>query len=294
MPLTRSSCQRRVCCWRLLGRDDGQPLLRGLPCGEFRPKRGAQCRLTVAGVRTALGHDQGRQRGRPLRRVLPDGQGQQPHTSRCAHRQNNIGPKPSAGWSGSLCQRYRRTVLWTCRWFIRRRQVDPRRSWSVAERASWQSLAQHRTTATLSHPITACCFEGDETRPKACARTCLHPECEAGGWSVRYVPSTAHPLPCGYASCRRPALSGPSRLDPAPSQPGPSQGTLRSLSEHEIEALQEVISRAHYLTIELRDVSAVSGVGAAALSVAAVYMLKNWAIRFSQELEDATRQVSGP
>lgn len=154
------------------------------------------------------------------------------------------------------------------------------------------SAASHQSDAV--HPITACCFEGDETRPKACARTCLHPECEAGGWSVRYVPSTAHPLPCGYASCRRPALSGPSRLDPAPSQPGPSQGTLRSLSEHEIEALQEVISRAHYLTIELRDVRAVSGVGAAALSVAAVYMLKNWAIRFSQELEDATRQVSGP
>jgi hypothetical protein len=35
------------------------------------------------------------------------------------------------------------------------------------------------------------------------------------------------------------------------------------------------------------------GVGASALSVAAAYMLKNWAIRFSQELEDAKRQVSG-
>ncbi|MCX7326783.1 MAG: hypothetical protein NTW00_01215 [Hyphomicrobiales bacterium] len=44
----------------------------------------------------------------------------------------------------------------------------------------------------------------------------------------------------------------------------------------------------------LRDVRAVSGVGASALSVAAAYMLKNWAIRFSQELEDSTRQVSGP
>ncbi len=89
-------------------------------------------------------------------------------------------------------------------------------------------------------------------------------------------------------------MSDPSSLDPAPSQPGPSEGTLRSLSEHEIEAFQEIISRAHYLTIELRDVRAVSGVGASALSVAAAYMLKNWAIRFSQELEDSTRQVSGP
>lgn len=114
-PLTRCSCQRRVCCWRRLGLDDCQPLLPGQLCGEFRPKRGAQCRLTVAGVRTALDHDQGRQRGRPLPCVLPDGQCQQRQTSRCEHRQNNIGPKPSAGWSGSLFQRYRRTVLWTCR-----------------------------------------------------------------------------------------------------------------------------------------------------------------------------------
>jgi hypothetical protein len=63
-------------------------------------------------------------------------------------------------------------------------------------------------------------------------------------------------------------LSDPSSLYPAPSQPGPSERTLRSLSEHEIEALQEIISRAHYLTIELREVCAVSGFGASALSVA--------------------------
>jgi len=89
-------------------------------------------------------------------------------------------------------------------------------------------------------------------------------------------------------------LSDPFSLDPAPSQPDPFEGTLRSLSEHKIEALQEIISRAHYLAMQLRDVGAVSGVGASAFSVAAAYMLKNWAIRFSQELEDATQQVPGP
>ncbi len=88
-------------------------------------------------------------------------------------------------------------------------------------------------------------------------------------------------------------MSDPSSLDPAPSLPEPSEGTLRSLSEHEIEVLREIISRAHYLALQLRDVCAVSGVGASAFSVAAAYMLKNWAIRFSQELEDATRQASG-
>lgn len=89
-------------------------------------------------------------------------------------------------------------------------------------------------------------------------------------------------------------MSDPSSLDPAPSQPGPSGGTLRSRSEHEIEAPQEIISNAHNLTIDLPDVRAVSGVGASALSVAAAFMLKNWTIRFSQALEDATRHVSGP
>ena len=89
-------------------------------------------------------------------------------------------------------------------------------------------------------------------------------------------------------------MSDPFSLDPAPSQPDPSEGTLRSLSEHEIEALQEIISRAHDMAMQLRDVCAVSGVGASAFSIAAALMLKNWAIRFSQELDDASQQVPGP
>jgi hypothetical protein len=77
-------------------------------------------------------------------------------------------------------------------------------------------------------------------------------------------------------------------------QPDASGGASMRLSARDVETLQEIIIRAHYLAMELRDVCAVSGVGASALSVAAAHMLKNWALSFSRDLEAATRQASKP
>ena len=58
-----------------------------------------------------------------------------------------------------------------------------------------------------------------------------------------------------------------------------------ALTAREIEQIQEIIIRAHYLSLELRDICAVSGIGSRHMSLAASHMLKAWAVAFSNELE---------
>jgi hypothetical protein len=49
--------------------------------------------------------------------------------------------------------------------------------------------------------------------------------------------------------------------------------------------LQDIIIRAHYLSMELRDICAVSKVSSRHMCLAASHMLKSWALAFAEELE---------
>lgn len=66
------------------------------------------------------------------------------------------------------------------------------------------------------------------------------------------------------------------------------------LREREIEQLQDIIIRAHYLSMELRDICAVSDVGSRHMSLVAGRMLKSWALAFAQELERVTNPPDSP
>lgn len=57
------------------------------------------------------------------------------------------------------------------------------------------------------------------------------------------------------------------------------------LRQRELEQLQDIIIRAHYLSMELRDICAVSKVGSSQMCLAAGHMLKNWALAFAEDLE---------
>ena len=59
----------------------------------------------------------------------------------------------------------------------------------------------------------------------------------------------------------------------------------KALTPCDVEQLEEIIIRAHYLSMELRDMCAPSGVGQIAMSEMAGLMLKGWALAFSQQLE---------
>lgn len=61
----------------------------------------------------------------------------------------------------------------------------------------------------------------------------------------------------------------------------------RALNRRQVEQMREIIIRAHYLSMELRDICAVSGVAPPHISLAAGQMLKNWALAFARELEPA-------
>ncbi len=65
---------------------------------------------------------------------------------------------------------------------------------------------------------------------------------------------------------------------------GPLEVECVRLRPREAEQLQEIIIRAHYLSMELRDICASSKVGSGQLSLSASQMLKCWALAFSQEL----------
>ncbi len=59
------------------------------------------------------------------------------------------------------------------------------------------------------------------------------------------------------------------------------------LDRRQIETLQEIVIRAHYLSLELRDLCAPSGLAPAQMSISTAHMLRNWAIAFSRAIEAA-------
>lgn len=66
------------------------------------------------------------------------------------------------------------------------------------------------------------------------------------------------------------------------------------LRPRDIEQLQDIIIRAHYLSMELRDICAASGVAPRDMSLAASHMLKSWALAFAGGLERATNPPDSP
>ncbi len=74
-------------------------------------------------------------------------------------------------------------------------------------------------------------------------------------------------------------------------QPSQERGPL---SEREIERLQDIIIRAHYVASELRDVCAGSKVGSRHLCLAVGHMLKGWALSYTEELERAVEAQNSP
>ncbi|MGL4440133.1 MAG: hypothetical protein ACRCUE_12770 [Bosea sp. (in: a-proteobacteria)] len=67
-----------------------------------------------------------------------------------------------------------------------------------------------------------------------------------------------------------------------------------SINQRDIEQLQDIIIRAHYLSMELRDICAISNVGARHMSLAAGHMLKSWALAFAEELEQTINPPDSP
>lgn len=61
------------------------------------------------------------------------------------------------------------------------------------------------------------------------------------------------------------------------------------LEQRQIEQFKEIIIRAHYLSMEIRDLCAPSAVAPAEMSLGASRVLKAWALGFSQALETAVR-----
>jgi hypothetical protein len=59
------------------------------------------------------------------------------------------------------------------------------------------------------------------------------------------------------------------------------------LDARQIETLQEIVIRAHYLSLELRDLCAPSGVAPPEMSAGMARMLRGWAIAFTRALERA-------
>jgi hypothetical protein len=53
------------------------------------------------------------------------------------------------------------------------------------------------------------------------------------------------------------------------------------------EQLQEIVIRAHYLSMELRDICAATSFAPPEMSLAAGAMLKNWALAFGRAVEAA-------
>jgi hypothetical protein len=68
------------------------------------------------------------------------------------------------------------------------------------------------------------------------------------------------------------------------SDPTPQPQSDRRLSLREIEQMQEIVIRAHYLAMELRDICATSGVARADMSFAVSSILKSWALSFGGSL----------
>jgi hypothetical protein len=66
-----------------------------------------------------------------------------------------------------------------------------------------------------------------------------------------------------------------------------------SLSLREIEQLQEVVIRAHYLALELRDMCAPAGVAPREMSLAVADMVKSWALAFGEGLRRIETDTRG-
>ncbi len=67
------------------------------------------------------------------------------------------------------------------------------------------------------------------------------------------------------------------------------------LPAREIEQMQEIVIRAHYLALELRDICAPSGLADPLMSRSVSDLLRQWALLFGAELRRAgTSDVPGP
>jgi hypothetical protein len=65
-----------------------------------------------------------------------------------------------------------------------------------------------------------------------------------------------------------------------------------AIDRRQIETLQDIVIRAHYLSLELRDLCAPSGLAPAQMSVGVAQMLRNWAIAFSRAIEVAESRAA--
>ncbi len=65
------------------------------------------------------------------------------------------------------------------------------------------------------------------------------------------------------------------------------QDVALPLSRREIEQLQEIVIRAHYLALEIRQLCAASGLGAPELSQQVGLMLQRWALEFGKQIDAA-------
>jgi hypothetical protein len=66
-------------------------------------------------------------------------------------------------------------------------------------------------------------------------------------------------------------------------------GAPQKLDPRQIEQFKEIIIRAHYLSMEIRDLCAPSAVAPIEISLGASRVLRAWALAFSQALETAVR-----
>lgn len=74
-------------------------------------------------------------------------------------------------------------------------------------------------------------------------------------------------------------------------QPAPDRSPL---GPREIDQLQDIIIRAHYLSMELRDICAEADIGSRHMCLFAGDVLKRWALAFAQELEKTVNPPGSP
>ena len=62
----------------------------------------------------------------------------------------------------------------------------------------------------------------------------------------------------------------------------------------EQERLEEIVIKAHYVAMEIRDICASSGIAPPELSLAAAHWLKQWALAFGERLRTLRIGTDGP
>ncbi len=66
------------------------------------------------------------------------------------------------------------------------------------------------------------------------------------------------------------------------------------LRQRDTEQLQDIIIRAHYLSMEMRDICAASAPASRTMCLAAAHMLKCWALGYSRELVRTATRTDSP